>query len=75
MRRFVVPLFGIALGAALLAWPDASAAQTGAEALQRQSLRPYWYVFIAYALVWILVMGWIVSILRRLGRLERRMEG
>lgn len=36
--------------------------------------RPYWHVFIAYALAWVLVLGWVVSIARRLARIERRLE-
>lgn len=39
-----------------------------------QSLRAYRFVFIAYALAWILVFGWVVSVGRRLARLERRLE-
>jgi CcmD family protein len=38
-----------------------------------QNLRAYRFVFIAYALVWILVFGWVVSVGRRLARLERRL--
>ncbi len=37
------------------------------------SLRPYWHVFVAYAIAWGLVMGWAVSIARRLSRVERRL--
>ena len=52
----------------------ALAAQVGAEALGRQSLRPYWHVFIAYAVVWLVVMGWMGSIARRLSALERQIS-
>lgn len=38
-----------------------------------QSLRAYRFVFIAYALAWIFVLGWVVSVGRRLARLERRL--
>lgn len=41
--------------------------------LGRQSLRPYWHVFAAYALVIILVAAWAVSIGRRLRDVERRL--
>jgi CcmD family protein len=34
--------------------------------------RPYWHVFAAYAVAMILIGGWVVSIARRLGRIERR---
>ena len=39
-----------------------------------QSLRPYWHVFIAYAVVWLLVTGWVISIARRLSDVEKRLE-
>lgn len=38
-----------------------------------QGLRPYWHVFIAYALVIVLVGGWAVSIARRLRDVEDRL--
>jgi hypothetical protein len=37
------------------------------------SLRPYWHVFVAYAIAWGLVMGWAISIARRLAAVERRL--
>lgn len=37
------------------------------------NLRAYRFVFIAYALAWIFVFGWVVSVGRRLARLERRL--
>jgi CcmD family protein len=42
--------------------------------LSGQSLRPYQFVFVAYALAWLLVLGWVVAIARRMSRLERRLE-
>ena len=48
-------------------------AQAG-EPLGRQTLgRAYWHVFAAYAVVWILVLGWVISIVRRLRRVEERL--
>ena len=38
-----------------------------------QNLRAYRFVFIAYALAWILVFGWVVSVGRRLAKVERRL--
>lgn len=38
------------------------------------SLRPYGHVFVAYAIGWVLVLGWAVSIARRLGRVEERLS-
>ena len=64
---------GIGLLAALAASLASSAplvAQVGTEVLARQSLRPYWYVFIAYALAWLLLLGWMFSIGRRMRGLE-----
>ena len=53
--------------------PGAAAAQ--ATELGRQTLgRPYWHVFIAYALAWLLIGWWVVSIARRLTRVERRLD-
>ena len=45
-------------------------------ALGQQTLgRPFWHVFIAYALVWVFLGGWVISIARRLARVERRLDG
>ncbi len=52
---------------------DASGDITGTE-LGRQTLgRGYWQVFAAYAIVWLLVLGWVISIVRRLRRVEERL--
>lgn len=48
-------------------------AQQTASALSGQSLRPYHFVFLAFALAWILVLGWVVSIGRRVSRLAERL--
>ena len=48
-------------------------AQAGT-ALGQQTLgRPYWHVFAAYAIVWLFVLGWVISIVRRLRRVEDRL--
>ena len=44
-----------------------------ASALGQQSLKPFWHVFIAYAIGVVLILGWVVSIARRLSALERRL--
>lgn len=67
------PRPGILLPLALagsLAFPDAAVAQAGTEVLAQQSLRPYWLVFIAYGLAWLLLLGWLFSIGRRMRGLE-----
>lgn len=66
--RLVSTLVAASLLAPGLSW----AQQTG---LASQSLRGYWHVFIAYALAWVLVFGWLVSVFRRLGRLDRDLNG
>ncbi|MDA0328871.1 MAG: CcmD family protein [Gemmatimonadetes bacterium] len=43
-------------------------------ALASQSLRPYWHVFAAYAIVITLIGGWAISIGRRLRDLEDRLR-
>lgn len=59
----------VALAAAL---PAPLLAQ--ASGLGRQTLgRPYWHLFAAYALGIILIGGWVVSISRRLRRVEQRL--
>jgi CcmD family protein len=42
-------------------------------AIASQSLRPYWHVFIAYTIAIVLVLGWVVSIGRRLRDIEERL--
>ena len=42
-------------------------------AMAQQSLRPYWHVFIAYAIAIALVLGWVVSIGKRLKDVEERL--
>jgi CcmD family protein len=45
----------------------------GDSGLGAESLRPYHFVFLAYALAWILVFGWVVSIGRRISKLSERL--
>jgi len=43
-------------------------------AIGRQTLgRPYWHVFLAYLVSWILIFGWLISIARGLRRIENRL--
>jgi len=44
------------------------------EALASQSLRGYTHMFIAYFIAWALIFGWVVSIARRLGRVEKALK-
>jgi len=41
-------------------------AQVGGDASNIGGLRAYWHVFIAYAIVILMVLGWVISIGRRL---------
>lgn len=63
----------LSLALILTAFPETASAQ--AEALGQQRLgRAYWHVFLAYAIGWVLILGWVVSIARRLGRVESRLN-
>jgi len=42
-------------------------------AMAQQSLRPYWHVFIAYAIAIGLVLAWVVSIGKRLKDVQERL--
>ena len=42
-------------------------------ALAQQSLRPYWHVFIAYAIAIVVVLVWVMSIGKRLKDVEERL--
>ncbi len=48
-------------------------AQAGTPLGQQSLGRAYWHVFAAYAIVWLLVLGWVISIVRRLRRVEERL--
>ena len=37
-------------------------------------MRHFWHVFVAYALAWILLFGWVVSILNRFRRVEEKLN-
>jgi CcmD family protein len=57
--------------------PEAASGQSALpdpQALASQSLRGYTHMFIAYGLTWALIFGWVFSIARRLGRLEKALE-
>ena len=46
----------------------------GAQALASQNLTGYTHMFIAYFVCWIIVLGWTISIARRLGRVEQALK-
>jgi hypothetical protein len=59
---------------AVLVLPAWLAAQTDGQTLASQNLRAYWHVFVAYVIAWGLVLGWLVSVARRLARVERSLD-
>ena len=75
MMRRLLPGLSAVVAIALLAalGPDALAAQSADLGAQRLG-RPYLFVFIAYAIGWALIFGWIISIARRLRSLETRID-
>lgn len=65
-----------AIVGALLLLPHDGFSQGMADsgALASQNLRGYTHMFIAYAIAWVIVVGWVISIARRLGRVERALK-
>jgi CcmD family protein len=66
------------VGAAAQADPVTPAAGLPIRAPQARTLRAHWHVFIAFAVTWVLLFGYALSIGRRFGRLEedvRRLGG
>jgi len=57
----------------LVAAPLAAQGAMPAGGLAAQSLRAYRFVFIAYAIAWILVFGWVIAVGRRLAKVEQRL--
>lgn len=55
----------------LAAWVAPLAGQEAG--LSGQSMRPYRFVFYAYALAWIFVLGWVISVARRMAGLNKRL--
>ena len=72
MRRSPVVILVVTL---FIIFASTASAQVEPGALAQQSLRAYWHVFIAYAIAWALIFGWVVSLARRLGRAARELEG
>jgi CcmD family protein len=71
----VIPVLLAVLFLAVLAAPGAAEVlQLPQSSLPSQSLRPYWHVFIAYTIAIVLVLGWVISIGRRLGEVEERLD-
>jgi len=74
MRRLLPGLSAfVAIALVCFLTPDALAAQSADLGAQRLG-RPYLFVFVAYAVGWALILGWIISIARRLRSLESRID-
>lgn len=72
LAKLVPSMFAMVLPTLLLAITAAGvAAQSGAAGIG--GLRAYWHVFIAYAIVILLVLGWVISIGRRLKEIQDRL--
>ncbi len=70
-------LMALAAGATAVFLPSSAWGQVtmgAAQTLASQSLRGYTHMFIAYAIAWILIFGWVVSIARRLARVEKALK-
>ena len=72
LAKLLPSILATVLPALLLAIAAAGvAAQSGAAGVG--GLRAYWHVFIAYAIVILLVLGWVISIGRRLKEIQDRL--
>ena len=49
------------------------AAQASGDASNIGGLRAYWHVFIAYSIVILMILGWVISIGRRLKDIQDRL--
>ena len=72
MKKTILSAVVVTLLVALL--HDGIMAQEGLPdpaAIAGQNLRGYTHMFIAYFIAWGLILGWAISIARRLGKVER----
>ncbi len=56
------------------AQPGAEASPFAAPVQPPRTLRAYWHVFIAFAVTWVLLFGYALSLGRRWARLEREIH-
>lgn len=54
--------------------PVGGLASLPAQPAPPRTLRAYWHVFVAFALVWLLLFGYALLLGRRFGRLEREIR-
>ena len=75
MSRSAVRLAAVLILVALALAAPAAAQEAPGAGLGAQRLgRGYTHVFWAYALAWALILAWVVSIARRLARIEHRLD-
>lgn len=75
MKKAVGLIFALSLCLSLL--PEGLLAVNAVQessALASQDLRGYTHMFIAYFIAWALILGWVVSIAQRLGRVEKALK-
>lgn len=72
VKRFPGLLGAVALSLFLLSLTASAAFAQGGSIGQQTLGRPYWHVFAAYAIAWALMFGWLLSMARRLRRVEER---
>jgi hypothetical protein len=75
MKR--IAAWALVCGTLLLALPAMGLAQAGLpdpEAIASQNLKGYTHMFIAYFIAWAVIIGWVISIARRLGRVEKALK-
>lgn len=63
------------LAAAFLAVSSPELMAQGTDLASQTLGRAYWHVFAAYAIGWGMVLGWVISIARRLASVEHAMKG
>ena len=69
------PLGAFALLAALsFVVPGSQELLAQGQASAPRSMSHFWHVFIAYAVAWLLLLGWVFAIVRRIARVERRLD-
>jgi CcmD family protein len=71
-RPFRTALLLVAALLLLAFLPEVVGAQTNPAAANPQ-MRHFWHVFAAYAIAWTGLFGWLLSIVRRIKRMEDRL--
>lgn len=75
MKRVILSV--VAVLCLLVLIPGLAHAQQGLpdpDFLASQNLRGYTHMFIAYFIAWAIIFGWVISIARRLARLEKALK-